>query len=604
MIQVVFKSGGYGGPVPLKRGAEVKKSFACRPMRKFISLLSLFSISLALCSCDGGGRYEDSFYVRAWEESILDGNRSLQRKEYAQAIIDLERGVAEARSMSHPDLRLAIALDELGAAYYAVDDLDRAKTSLQEALRLYEKLKPPTPEIGSVVEDGKAKSRCVLGQISFRNGDVAEANENFQDALSIYDQLESRLGPTALRQREIMKLSVELADVNFQQRNFAPAEALYARALSLLPACVGVRPYERRLQTNYRKLLVLQNKSVKELDATLSPLDATVEAALKWDLKNARGYIINSDYDKAEELCLDALQRSEMLGEVNPELIRTLAELSTVYVFKGSLEKATACLNRAMILQKRIIGPQDLRMHKLMKAAVELEVASKNYPAALETLGRQWEIDLNLPADKSTVLAKLQNRATTAFVLHKLGRESECDRAISEAKELLAQTKRSVIPLFELGSIYVDRGNFREAELMYERLMKNARRRQDQLPGRLAKALAAMANLYSREGKYAEAEPLYREAIEIMRKSPAMMRTSDYVQLVRNSSAVFSKLPGHEEEASRLLAEVRGKDVLAGIENAEDPDDFTSAETRAQRRERRRAARIDFEEIQPSQARE
>ena len=560
-------------------------------MKKQLTLMSMIALTLSLSSCSSDGTYEDSFYIRAWEENILDGNRALQRKEFAEAVRNMESAVLEARAMSHPDMRLALALDELGTAYLAMDELDKAKSTLKESLSIYERVKPPTTEVATVVEDGMARTCGNLAQILFQLKAYDEAERLFTRALSIYEQQQKVYGANALNQREELKLLVDLGDVNLQRNQLSIAEPFYARALKLLPETVGVRGYERRLLTNYRKILKFQSKDDKYLDAYMSPLDVSLETALNTDWVVARGYFINKDYERAEEVYLNALQKAEILGEVSPELIQTLAALSKVYIFQGNFEKATTCLNRAVLLQKRIIGPEDVGMHRLLKSVAMLHIEAKDYPAALETLQRQWEVDLKLPDPKTVDHCKLQNRAKLAFVLHKLGREDECDKVMAEARELLARTGRAIVPLFELGSIYVDRGNFEEARPMYAKLMKNARRKQDQYPGRLAKTLSAMAILYSKEGKFEEAAPLYREALETMRKSPVMMRTSDYFQLLHDASQCFAHLPGHEDEARRFANESRPEGALPGIDDTEEADDAAeSLETKAQRRARRRAA--------------
>lgn len=536
------------------------------------------SLSLPLCSCTGT-KYEDSFHIRGWEENLVNGDRALQRKEFAEAVTEFESAVTEARAMSNPDMRLAIALDELGGAYYAINDFDKANATLKEALSAYDNVKPSTKESISVLEDGVAKTCTTLGHIVLRLGSPDEARRLYSRALAIYEHQIEAAGPSALVHREMIKLLVELGDLSFQQKEYMSAEELYERALTLLPTSVGVRPYERRLVSNFRKLLKMRNKSDEQLLAVMSKQDVSLEAELKQDAALARGLVINRDYDKAEEIYIDAVQKAELLGEVNPELVKALAELSKVYVFKGNLDKAAVCLNRAAMLQKRIIGPADVQMHKLLKAIVSLEIANRDYSKELETLDRQWSVDQQLPDSDLKIRCKLQNRSKTALVLHRLGREQECDKAIKEAQALLKQTRQSIVAFQEIGSIYLDRGDYANAEILLRKLMKNARKKQGKFPGRLARALTAMATFYARQGKFDEAQPLYTEAIEVMRSSPAMMRTSDYIQLVKDAASCLASRPGHEKEARELLKETLGQVALPSIDDSEEAGDITEINT-------------------------
>ncbi len=559
---------------------------------KGLSLLFLVALSLSLCSCSGA-KYEDSFHIRSWEENILNGDRALQRKEFAEAINVYQSAVLDARAMSNPDMRLAIALEELGTAYFAYNDLDKASITLKEALAAYDDVKPSTKEVGSVLEDGIAKSCTTLAQILLRLGSVDEANKLFLKALSIYEQQLRANGSGALVRREILKLLVEIGDIEFQGEHYFEAEERYKQALKLLPEAVGVRQYERRLLTNYRKLLKVEGKPDEQLLAIMSPQDTSLESELKHDWQLARKYLINNDYDKAEELYLESSQKAEMLGEVNPELIRALTELSRVYVFKGNLDKASVCLNRAILLHKRIIGPADMQTHKLLKAVISLQLANNQAEAALDTLKRQWAVDLKLPDNEGAIRCKLQNRSKLALVLHKLGREQDCDKAIEETMQLISQTRQGIVAFHEIGNIYLDRGDFAKAETLFRKLIKNARKRQEQLPGRMARALTDLANCYAKQGKLEDAERLYREAIEIMRSSPAMMRTSDYIQLIKNAATCIAKVPGHELEAQELLKDTLGNVALPSIEETEQSAEYDfeniPGETRAQRKARRKA---------------
>lgn len=603
MLQTVFRLTRYGERVAHKQVAGVANHLresqrfslngSIEHMKGLFAPLVLFAVALSLCSC-GGSKYEDSFHIRSWEENLLNGDRALQRKEFAQAVTDFESAVTEARALPRTDMRLAIALDELGSAHYAVNDYSKASDTLKEALAAYENVTPSSKESISVLEDGVAKTCTTLGVILLRLGSTDEANKLFSKALSIYEHQQKESGPSALVRRELFKVLIELADIDFQRREYASAEDRYQQSLTLLPTTVGVRQYERRLVTNYRKLLKLQNKSDEKLMAAMSKQDVSLEAELTYDARLARSYVINRDYDKAEDLYLEAVQKAELLGEVNPELVKALAELSRVYVFKGNLDKAAVCLNRAAMLQKRIIGPADVQMHKLLKAIASLQIASKDYAKALDTLSMQWSVDQKLPEGDLTTRCKLQNRSKLALVLHKLGRERECDIAIKEAQELLKQTRQSIVAFQEIGSIYLDRGDFANAEILLKRLLKSARKKGAKLPGRLARALTAMATYYARQGKFDEAQPLYAEAIELMRSSPAMMRTSDYIQLVRDAASCLSSRPGHEDEARELLKETLGQVALPTMEDSEDASDIVvEAESMQLRRDKNKRNRSE-----------
>lgn len=580
-LQTNFRCTRYGELVPYRY-------VEC--MKKFIAHMLMFALSLSLCSC--GSEREDSFHIRTWEENILNGGRALQRKEFAEAISNLESAVTEARAISKPELRLAIALDELGTAYYAVNDLQKASGILREALATYEKVKPPTKEVQSVIEDGMAKTYGTLARILMQLGSTEEADKFFMKAMSIYEQQQQKNGPSALAKREIVKLLVEIGDFNFQKHQFFTAAACYDHAMKLLPDTVGVRPYERRLFTNYRKLLKLENKSDEHLKEVMSAQDVSLEEDLKKTWKTARAYVIGRDYDNAEQLYLEALQKAEILGEVNPELIKTLIELARVYVFKGNLDKAAATLNRAVTLQKRTIGPVDLQMHKLLKGIARLQIAQKDYTSALNTLKRQWELDQKLSDADNATVGQLQNRSKMALVLHKLGQKQACDQMIAEAKQLLAQTRQGMAARNDIGRIYLERGDFANAEEMFRKVLKQTRRKQDLFPARTAKALNNMANWYDKQGKFNEAEPLYREALELMQKKPAMTRTSDYIQLVKDAASCFARIPGHEEEARELLKQTLLDVTLPTIEDAEDAEDVQdNIEGMSESKEVRRAKR-------------
>ena len=73
-------------------------------------------------------------------------------------------------------------------------------------------------------------------------------------------------------------------------------------------------------------------------------------------------------------------------------------------------------------------------------------------------------------------------------------------------------------PRTDAGTEAYEQGNYTEAEKLFVAALKEAEKFGPQDP-RLATSLNNLANLYNTQGKYGEADPLYKRSLEIWEKA-------------------------------------------------------------------------------------
>ena len=107
-------------------------------------------------------------------------------------------------------------------------------------------------------------------------------------------------------------------------------------------------------------------------------------------------------------------------------------------------------------------------------------------------------------------------------------------------------------PLNGLANLYTEQGKHAEAEPLYQRALRIWEQALGPDHPQVASPLNGLANLYKEQGKYAEAEPLYQRALRI-REQALDTKHPLTREVVRNFAILLRKM-GREFEATKLEA--------------------------------------------------
>ena len=197
------------------------------------------------------------------------------------------------------------------------------------------------------------------------------------------------------------------------------------------------------------------------------------------------------------------------------------ATVGHTYMDLGQYAEAQKQLARALELQQRILGTENLTTLKTMRALGEALLFEDNYPQAEKLSSRALEIERRVLGPEHPLTL-----ATTTDLAAAYYSESKYPQAEALYKTNVDMQRRVIGPehpqtlssMGGLANVYFLEGKYAQAEALYVQLLEIQRRA---LGPEHPSSLMSMANLasdYMQEGKYAQAEALIGQTLEIQRR--------------------------------------------------------------------------------------
>jgi len=350
----------------------------------------------------------------------------------AQQILEQGTEYIQTEVKDQPDIKAPLT-QSIGMIYLHLGEYDKAKTLLQEALRLHENNSPSDSrqwaaslnswgeynmEIGKYDTakkyfresaavynslGNKNKYASIIGElgwIDYRNGDYERADSLLHEALVINRTVhgsESRQTGTDLQY---------LGWIKNAQGQYDKADSLFREALSIRKSALGEnhRLVAQTLQSLGR---TLYNKNdyaqAEEIERQALNLQRRIYDQEHPDIATSLRILglINmrlEEFSKAKTYFEDALHmRLNFYGEHHPDVLKTRNDLASIYFFEGNYMKAADLFKQVVASNKEERGPHhpevatslnnlamSLRKADRKDKAIEyyketLEIGQKNY---------------------------------------------------------------------------------------------------------------------------------------------------------------------------------------------------------------------------------
>src|SRR5262249_37650188 len=240
-----------------------------------------------------------------------------------------------------------------------------------------------------------------------------------------------------------------------------------------------------------------------------------VEAHLENTIANI--YAALGDFPKAEQMARSALalRRSDSASQP-AELAESLFDLAHHLWSQGKLTEAEQFAREGLTLATNLPSGPAKRGPLVAKSLAQLGVIVQDQGklAEAESLFREsLAIRKQLLGNEHPTVAQAFN--TLSGVLTLEGKMVEAEKASRQALKVFGWSHRQELSdsdLYSRGNDFFDQGNLAEAETCFRQAL--ALRRQRSGAGQdVEVALSALASTLSRQQRFSESEPLYRECL-------------------------------------------------------------------------------------------
>ncbi len=302
--------------------------------------------------------------------------------------------------------------------------------------------------------------------------------------------------------------------LDFAIKNFGAEHPLVAESLLNLAAI-----YESQNRSDKANPLIKQAMAIDK-----NSFGASHPIVAKHLLRFAALYVANGKFDKAEPLFKRVLEIQEKsYGKTNPQLAETLRQLGGMYQKQRKFREAESALSRAADIAAKLYGENSLKIIPSLNCQASLYVAQNQFERAEPSLLRAKQI-----LEKKNIDAN--------------------DPAFFETLSLLETVNES-------------QEKFEEAEELQKRVIAidEKRNRVESEPLAAGFEYQRLAQLYGKQGKYAESAETWRKVISLYEKSAGT--TSPIVaRALQDLAKTYKKLEKREEAEE---CEARATKILA-----------------------------------------
>ena len=266
-----------------------------------------------------------------WNNNMAAAARWNAEGNFTQVELALKAALVAANKLGPATHEAALALDQLGSAYFILGRMQSSEHSFLGAIRIWEK-SAVTPNFPL------AKSLSGLVDVYLHTGRLLAAER--LPLQSVLNALEAGGAPA----NQLALLVEAIALVHSEAKRFEQAESMYLRALNL-----------------WRSSADSDKRTIAVVLGNIGDF-----------------YAVHGQYSKAESYLEQSIEAWSLLGAPRPESIQPLLNLASIQEKLRRNEKAAQLLERALGLIDKHLSPD----HPLLVLALE------NYADVLRSLKR------------------------------------------------------------------------------------------------------------------------------------------------------------------------------------------------------------------------
>jgi eukaryotic-like serine/threonine-protein kinase len=286
----------------------------------------------------------------AWESDVKAGEDAYQKAHYDQAVENFQGAVKQARSFAENDPRLASSLNNLGNAFFKLDQYPDAEQALTEALKIRSVGQENAAMADSMTD--LAMVYCAQGHLdkaehllnrglSIRKRKCGVKSEEVADSLASLAALYNKQG----RVGEAMKYLNQCLEIRSAEKNPRPAD---------LAATENSIATDYQMQHKLPQARLWFERAKNHAEAALGPDHPLVSDSL---VGLASVDFLQNRYVEAEQLFNRAREiRDAAYGRENLRTAEVLACLAILKEQQGKYAEAKPLLFKALSIKKEVLG--------------------------------------------------------------------------------------------------------------------------------------------------------------------------------------------------------------------------------------------------------
>ncbi|KAI1317055.1 kinesin light chain 3 [Xylariaceae sp. FL0255] len=429
-----------------------------------------------------------------------------------------------------------------------------------------------------------------LAEVLRSQGKYEEAEEMHRQTLGLMEEVLGREHPSTLTDMS------NLALVLYSRGKYEEAEKMHRQALGLKEEVLGREHPDTLINMdNLANVLGSQGK-YKEAEKMHRQALGLREEVLGREHPstligmNNLANVLSSQgkYEEAEKMYRQTLRlMEEVLGREHPDTLTSINNLAEVLRSQGKYEEAEEMHRQTLGLMEEVLGREHPDTLTVMSNLALVLCSRGKYDAAekmhRQALGLKEEV---LGREHPDTLISINNLAN---VLGSQGKYKEAEKMYRQTPGLMEEELGREHPdtltiMSNLAEVLHSRGKYEEAEKMYEQtlgLMEEVLGREHpstligrEHPSTLA-SINNLANVLSSQGKYEEAEKMYRQILGMMeevlgREHPSTLTSMSNLALVLYSQGKYEEAEKMHRQALGLKEEVLGRehpDTLTSMNN-------------------------------------
>ena len=259
------------------------------------------------------------------------------------------------------------------------------------------------------------------------------------------------------------------------------------------------------------------------LCAAVLPASAS-EAEWAHDCQLGKAAFETSNWGQAERCFKAAVKEAEAFGAKDIRLANSLTNLGVLYNCRGLTAKAAPCFERAIAIKQAALGPENQEVVASVGRLCQFYLAHGEYTKA-EPIANKLAAFAQKTVRERQVVASSYSKLEGFYQMHKEYKEAE--EFLKKAKEETQKTGSNedlefAVLLDGLGDSFKSSNKLALCEQLFSSAL--AIREEALLPTHAAIAASCkhLGELYVLEGKYTQAEPLFRKSVLINTKALGM----------------------------------------------------------------------------------